>query len=107
MGINAAALTNVSLSIMSGDYAPSLQAYSEMPKYGSPNGEACNGIIGDGTATNCGSEALDQKAARRHLEGANYLFADGHVKFQRPTQIYGAATPFSVSGSSPTFNVEG
>ena len=103
---------------MSGDYAAALLAQSggapgvpgsELPKFvgGGPNGEGCYGVIGDGSATNCGPEALDQTAARRHLDGANYLFADGHVKFQKPTQIYGNATPFSVSGNAPTFRIEG
>ena len=108
VGINMAALSNVSLSIMSGDYAPSLQNNSLLPKFVSAgtNGENCTGIIGDGTASNCGPEALDQTAAKRHLDGANYLFADGHVKFQKPTQIYGNNTPFATSGGAPTFRVE-
>lgn len=46
-------------------------------------------------------------AAKRHLESANYLFCDGHVKTQKPEQIYGNAVAFSVSGSSPTFHPVG
>ena len=105
VGINLAALTNVSVTLLSGDYAPSLQSNSLLPKVvvGQPNGESCTGIIGDGTSANCGDEAIDQAAANRHLDGANYLFADGHVKFQKSTQIYGRGTTFSVSGNSPTF----
>ena len=38
----------------------------------------------------------------RHLEGANYLFADGHVKFFRPTAI----TNKKPDGSIPTFAIK-
>jgi prepilin-type N-terminal cleavage/methylation domain-containing protein/prepilin-type processing-associated H-X9-DG protein len=49
--------------------------------------------------------------AQRHLETANYLFLDGHVKAIKglsPTRsgsIYNVNTPFSVSGGNPTFRV--
>jgi len=108
VGINIATVPNVALTIMSGDHKPANQQNSILPEYysGSENGEDCAGIIGNGTSSlPCGRAALDQTAARRHLEGANYLFADGHVKFQKPTQIYGNATPFALSGNSPTFRV--
>lgn len=42
-------------------------------------------------------------AARRHLEGANYLFADGHVKWYRPDKIT-CDDPNAVS--NPTFRIE-
>ena len=107
LGINMAAVSNVSVSIMSGDNSSNSLANSRMPQVISGNnGENCNGIIGAGTTANCGPEALNQTAATRHLEGANYLFADGHVKFQKPTQIYGNSTPFDTSGGAPTFRVE-
>ena len=38
--------------------------------------------------------------ARRHLEGANYAFADGHVKWLKPDQISTTAAP---NGSNFTF----
>ena len=68
-------------------------------------GYACTGIIGNGKSPNCGDAALNQTIAHRHLETANYLFSDGHVKSQRTEAIYGFATPFTVSGNSPTFHV--
>ena len=49
---------------------------------------------------------VDKTGTRRHVSGANYAFADGHAKFVRPEQLYGDATPFSVSGSNPTFHVQ-
>jgi prepilin-type processing-associated H-X9-DG protein len=35
---------------------------------------------------------LNEAYARRHLEGANYSFVDGHVKWLKPTAISGAPT---------------
>ena len=53
-------------------------------------------------------------AALRHLDGQNYAFADGHVKWEKSTQlssstgqsssVYNAITPGSTSGNNPTFN---
>ena len=74
------------------------------------NGYACNGQIlakraaGDPT---CGFPALstDSKIYGRHSDGANYAFFDSHVKWVRPTALYGGNTPFSVSGTNPTFHI--
>lgn len=47
----------------------------------------------------------------RHLEGQNAAFVDGHVKWykglngEKSSVIYSFNTPFSQSGSSPTFNI--
>jgi prepilin-type N-terminal cleavage/methylation domain-containing protein/prepilin-type processing-associated H-X9-DG protein len=108
VGLPLAQVLNPALTIMAGDGPGGRQADIRYPIYtgGSDNGEACNTIIGDTTAAvPCGPNALDKTAAKRHLDGANYIFADGHVKYQKTTQIYGFSTPFSVSGSSPTFNI--
>jgi prepilin-type N-terminal cleavage/methylation domain-containing protein/prepilin-type processing-associated H-X9-DG protein len=43
------------------------------------------------------------RAARRHLEGANYCFVDGHVKWLKPTQITALATP---NGSNYTLRIK-
>ena len=44
----------------------------------------------------------DGAMASRHLEGANYSFADGHIKWYRPTSI----TCNSVNASLPTFRLQ-
>jgi prepilin-type N-terminal cleavage/methylation domain-containing protein/prepilin-type processing-associated H-X9-DG protein len=46
----------------------------------------------------------------RHLEGMNFAFVDGHVKWLKSVSatqsanVYNAVTPGSTSGSNPTFN---
>ena len=94
-----------------------MQRYAETTSYlsGVGNGAYCYGLIPASAATgDCGDRVtIDRSAngaALRHLGAANYLFADGHVKSLRPTQIYGANTPFvnptgTNSGSSPTFRL--
>jgi prepilin-type N-terminal cleavage/methylation domain-containing protein/prepilin-type processing-associated H-X9-DG protein len=94
------------VTILAGDNG-SWTAGNILPYYagGGNNGYACGGIIvSQPNSGDCGPPALNRTAAERHLEGANYLFCDGHVKFQRPNKIYGNATPFSVSGGGPTFH---
>ena len=84
-----------SLTIGAGDNGPynsaNYRPYNE--------GYGCGGIV-----TTCTGAAIDLTAARRHLETANYLFCDGHVKSYRPDKIYGNAVAFAGSGSSPTFH---
>ena len=47
----------------------------------------------------------------RHLEGQNFLFADGHAKWfmgspdGKSKKVYSYNTPFSVSGGAPTMNI--
>ncbi len=122
VGVKIAKLENPALGIIVGDQNPTLvpedgqvtgeQRYASTAYYTGKvgeNGAYCYGIIGTVSSGNYGCQdlvTLDRKgAAIRHLESANYLFADGHVKSQKLTQLYGAGTPFNVSGSSPTFNL--
>ncbi len=109
-------VNNPAVSILSGDADPNtsdsgMQGFSDMPRYhaAGEQGDLCAGILGAASQTsgNCSDRAALHRrtAAIRHLEGANYLFADGHVKFQKPSQLYGSLTPFSTSGGSPTFRL--
>lgn len=61
-------------------------------------------ILGDGTGeavsyslpsppVNYGDWDRNGEYARRHLEGANYAFADGHVKWLSPNQISTTVAP--------------
>lgn len=45
----------------------------------------------------------------RHLDGANFAYTDGHVKWskmhgQTVMNMYSHSTPGSISGNSPTFS---
>ncbi len=115
-GATITQVNNPSVSILSGDQGINadnngLQGFADMPRFiaAGEQGDLCSGILGAASVTsgNCSNRAaLDRTgAAIRHLEGANYLFADGHVKFQKPSQLYGALTPYSTSGGSPTFRL--
>ena len=103
-GRNSAELQHPTTTIMNGDNG-SYNAGNIIPYYASAgnSGYDCAGILGFQTGGNCGDPALNRTAATRHLDGANYAFVDGHVKFQKPTQIYGNATDINVSGQAPTF----
>ena len=123
-----AALTQPSSTIDLMDAFP-FDASSQRP-WG--NGNTCSGLIlasangpknsGDSAGWNnfwgnpCGSQSLDYLpfgvdwtdewgAAQVHNGGLNIGFTDGHVKYFRPEKLYGAGTPFSVSGDGPTFHV--
>ncbi len=122
IGVRLPKLENPALGIMAGDTNPTLDAgggqFSGNQRYAttayyngkiSSNGAYCYGIIGTVASGNYGCEDLvtiDRKGAGiRHLDGANYLFADGHAKYQKLTQMWGAGTPLNVSGQAPTFNL--
>lgn len=120
MGVATPKIQNSALSILVGELDASknnpnggtmgLQINAEYPIYtGAASGEACSvaivGEVAPGDA-NCSDDVLlDRKAATRHLGGSNYLFADGHVKFQRPSQIYVPGAKFDTSGGSPTMRL--
>ena len=103
VGRSDAGVPNPVVTIMVCDSVP--YNASDNTPYGT--GYNCNGIIGLNGTGDCGTQALNIPAATRHLESANYLFCDGHVKSAKPTQIYGGITPFSVSGGAPTFHYDG
>jgi len=97
--------------VISGNNVQGMQRYSQNPQYfgSGEDGAFCSGILGEASVAggNCSDRATIDRtgAAKRHLETANYLFADGHVKALRGSRIYGAATPYTTSGSSPTFRL--
>ena len=110
-GISQAAIAQVSSTVMNGE-APSNRART--------NSNGCNFNF-NGTAMLCQSSdavgglaitsgglpggGLTPKSFERHLEGSNYSFADGHVKWLRPEKIYNGNTP--ADGSRFTFSIQG
>ncbi len=109
VGLTSALLVNPSLTIMAGDSVTDNASFT-MPRYvdASNNGFGCYGLIlaGNAAVGNCSEgAALDRTAASRHLAGANYAFTDGHVKFEKPESLYGAATDFPTSKTNATFHM--
>ena len=108
-GISQAAIAQVSSTIMNGE-SPSNRARS--------NTNGCNFSFTQ-TAADCGTEpvqlarvsnglpgtALTPRTFERHLEGANYSFADGHAKWLKPTNVWNGNSP--ADGSRFTFSIEG
>lgn len=109
-----AQLEQPTLTLLAGDNA-TYNAGNILPYYkdGGNNGFACDqnmGVFADDPAYpggNCGYPTFTRTAGKRHLEGANYVFCDGHAKWYRPTSIWGNAASFKVSGQNPTFHPQG
>lgn len=76
-------------------------------------GKAYSSQAGGGGGTNVGLAFSTGPDWVRHLEGSNYGFADGHVKWikgnpdtpSRSPKIYAVNAPFATSLQSPTFHV--
>jgi len=112
-GMSLAQLTQPSVSVLVLDYATGTAgAYTvgnASPSDGSTSG-TCNyyGVAETGCIGLARIAATD---SRRHLDGVNLLFADGHVKWTkaadtlgRLSNVYRPRTPGSTSGGNPTFN---
>ena len=107
-------LEKPSVTLLAGDNS-TWTAGNILPYYadGGNNGFACDqnmGIFPDDPAYpggNCGYPTFTRAAGKRHLEGANYVFCDGHAKWYKPVNIWGNATSFTVSKDSPTFHPQG
>ena len=59
-------------------------------------GTCTGGSPNDYISSGGGAQEVDAAAMVRHLEGANYAFADGHVKWLKPTKISGLPASSSV-----------
>ena len=106
-GISEAALAASSLTIMLGDgNGSSTQSTARYRTNG-------NGTSGDNSvnpyhgAGKVGAGSINPK----HLEGSNFAFADGHVKWYKietgavKGEIYMSGTTFTASGNAPTFAI--
>lgn len=69
------------------------------------------GLYCTGTLDGQSGREVQNGTLKRHLDGSNFLFTDGHVKWYRgdgntfSTKIWCASAPFSASGSNPTLHV--
>lgn len=100
-GISLAALTQPTLTVMNSDDTPYT---SRSWSWGCYLGASCT--VSPFTA----GLALNS-AAGRHLDGENFSFTDGHVKWYKAqgtgpylANVYNDITPGSTSGNNPTYN---
>ena len=110
-GKNISSLTQSSLTVLlCDDFSGKGNAYATGCGSAYSCGTATAGVLAsfnDFTGTNTTSPP-----AQRHLEGQNFAFADGHVKWYKGSNtttsaaVYGGnTTPATITGSSPTFVV--
>lgn len=112
-GMSLAQLTQPSVSVLALDYATGAATSYTMgnasPSDGSTAGTC--GYYGVAEVGCIGIARITATDSRRHLDGVNLLFADGHVKWTkaadtlgRLSNVYRPRTPGSTSGGNPTFN---
>ncbi len=125
-GVALASVVQPASTIITGDSS----AYDASNGYPYNNGYYCKFHVSDqakdGSCTPSGPTygynwgTLGELATKRHIDGANYSFTDGHSKFMRISSIWGAQSTIAtgsfvggdgktyaagVSGTEPTFNV--
>jgi prepilin-type N-terminal cleavage/methylation domain-containing protein/prepilin-type processing-associated H-X9-DG protein len=95
-----AILTSPTLTVMNHDYVP--QSATSWSAGCASEGNTCSAArLADFQTT----------VAQRHLDGMNFSFTDGHVKWYKSqntttsASVWNSATPGSTSGNSPTFNL--
>ncbi len=123
-GLPLASVIQPASTIITGDSS----SYSAANAYPYGNGFYCRFHITDSAADpNCsspnagngyGSGTVGDAESKRHTDGANYSFVDGHSKWTRPSAIWGSQStissgsfqsgtttyPAGPSGGDPTFN---
>ena len=105
--MSIATLTQASLTVMVFD-----NVSGAADSYGNGAVGQTNYTCGTPSAPTCtaGKATFTSGAAQRHLDGQNFAFADGHVKWYRGASltqsavVWNAGTPSSTSGNAPTFN---
>jgi prepilin-type N-terminal cleavage/methylation domain-containing protein/prepilin-type processing-associated H-X9-DG protein len=109
--VSQAELTQSALTVLFYDNIASTADAWGVGTIGQPGVQSYCG--GTPRTPNCtaGLATFASGAAQRHLDGQNFAFADGHVKWYRSASatqsaaVYNAGTPSTTSVSSPTFSL--
>ena len=108
-GKNESAFTAVTNTFLTGDGDGTNQGLADYNATydGYIDGDSAVAIINGSNITNwntllgpASTLALQQKTSLKHLEGANYAFADGHVKWLRNTKASNDTGTALLSGST-------
>ena len=94
-GVSLASFTATAVTIMNGDGQSSAATPLHVNPHGNASYNMCDGDL---------QWEIGQPYTRRHLEGANYAFADGHVKWLRPERVE-ASKGDNASAGNPTFHL--
>ncbi|PQV62499.1 hypothetical protein B1R32_13112 [Abditibacterium utsteinense] len=122
-GKSESAVEYTSSTVLHGDGSSSTSAYGYDGISISDSGDPADNNTGTGstnfpftvatTKTSSVIPATRGDFGLRHLEGLNYAFADGHAKWFKSgdknilNKVSNGATPYSLSGSDPTFYAGG
>jgi prepilin-type N-terminal cleavage/methylation domain-containing protein/prepilin-type processing-associated H-X9-DG protein len=99
--LNESAMTSVATTVMvcDGGFWNATAAVSA-----NDTGKNCLVLACSGNTDDIKGNTGNTQGLQRHLEGGNYAFADGHVKFLKLDKLYASGTPLSVSSGNPTLN---
>jgi prepilin-type N-terminal cleavage/methylation domain-containing protein/prepilin-type processing-associated H-X9-DG protein len=104
-GKSEAAVEYVSLTVLNGDGGNGSAAYG----FDGTTVFDTGVVPADAGVLNGRAIATSQDFGLRHLDGLNYAFADGHVKWLKSNtatslgKVFNGATPYLNSGQEPTF----
>ena len=113
VAVSIAVLDNATLTIMNGDGESANGTASYRCNGASSTNPTQYNDVTKPVASTTQGYVSTTAVVNRHLDGTNFLFADGHVKWNKTNAsgakgtIYRAPTPFAVSGGAPTFRVRG
>jgi prepilin-type N-terminal cleavage/methylation domain-containing protein/prepilin-type processing-associated H-X9-DG protein len=107
-GLADASFASSSLTVLLGDgdgTTPGDANYGSTSRYAIQAGVQIEGVTTPASCTiplTTPTNAITDKGASRHLDGGNYAFADGHVKWYKASTSGGTTIAAIANGCSPT-----
>ncbi len=110
-GASQARIDQVSSTVINGDGTSSSASYAFDGQNIEDDGTAFTAptVVTTGTGTRVTLQPNRGDFGLRHLDGLNYGFADGHVKWLKSgtntilNKVFNSTTPYSISNNDPTF----